>query len=183
MCGLSTAKEELDNIIRTTAATHIIIGPGPGRPSNSKLSERVAELALAGNLLDCDAVKIPVLGICLGHQAIGIAAGLELVESPLGAVHGVAVEIHHDGSGIFSSLPNPVAMVRYNSLVIQPGESELEITAWDDSGTLPMAFSHPLHPLQSLQFHPESCGSELGSKLLSAFISTSPGLQPWLAHG
>ena len=183
VCGLSTAIEELDNIIRATAATHIIIGPGPGRPSNSKLSERVAELALAGNLLDCDAIKIPVLGICLGHQAIGIAAGLELVESPLGAVHGVAVEIHHDGSGIFSSLPNPVAMVRYNSLVIQPGESELEITAWDDSGTLPMAFSHPLHPLQSLQFHPESCGSELGSKLLSAFISTSPGLQPWLAHG
>jgi anthranilate/para-aminobenzoate synthase component II len=112
-----------------------------------------------------------------------MAAGLELVESPLGAVHGVAVEIHHDGSGIFSSLPNPLAMVRYNSLVIRPDESELEVNAWDDSGTLPMAFSHPLHPLHSLQFHPESCGSEFGGKLLLAFISTTLDLQPRLAHG
>ena len=183
VCGLSTTKEQLNNIIATTAATHIIIGPGPGRPSNSKLSEYVAELALVGKLMDDNGRKIPLLGICLGHQAIGIAAGLGLVESPLGAVHGVAAEIHHNGEGMFSSIPNPIAMVRYNSLVIKPDESELDITAWDASGTLPMAFSHPIHPLHSLQFHPESCGSEFGSKLLDAFISTSPGLQPWVSHG
>lgn len=183
VCGLSTTKEMLDKIIATTAVTHIIIGPGPGRPSNSKLSEHVAELALTGNLLDDNGRKIPLLGICLGHQVIGIAAGLELVESPLGAVHGVAVDIHHDGNGMFSSIPNPIAMVRYNSLVIKPNESELDITAWDASGTLPMAFSHPLHPIHSLQFHPESCGSEFGSKLLDAFISTPPDIQPWVSHG
>ena len=64
-------------------------------------------------------------------------------------------------------------MVRYNSLVIQPGESELEITAWDDSGTLPMAFSHPLHPLQSLQFHPESFLTPEGAGLIRRFVEVT----------
>ena len=183
VCGLTTKAEEWTKIIRATSATHVILGPGPGRPSNSELTQYVTSLAMCGKLLDNEGQMIPLLGICLGHQAIGEAAGMELVESPLGAVHGVPVEIIHTGDDLFSGLPNPVMMTRYNSLTILPHNSELEISAWDDTNTLPMAFAHRKFPIHSLQFHPESCGSEFGLMLLDAFVSRAPDIQPWASHG
>ena len=183
VCGLTTKPDEWVDIIHSSSPTHVILGPGPGRPSNSELTQYLTSLAICGKFLDYDGRMIPLLGICLGHQAIGEAVGMELIESPLGAVHGVPVEIVHTGDDLFSGLPNPVMMTRYNSLTIVPGENELKITAWDETGTLPMAFAHRKFSIHSVQFHPESCGSEFGLMLLDTFISRAPDIQPWASHG
>jgi len=79
-------------------------------------------------------------------------------------------------------LASPAQMTRYNSLVLQPQQCDLKITAWDESRTLPMAFSHPTLPLDSVQFHPESCGSGFGLSLIAAFISREPDRQSCSAH-
>jgi len=181
-CGLTTGCQELPRLLRMTNPTHIILGPGPGRPTNSKLTMKIAKLAINGNLKNHQGMPIKLLGICLGHQAIGMAAGMKLVESPLGPVHGVPTNIFHDKEGLFSGLASPAQMTRYNSLVLQPQQCDLKITAWDESRTLPMAFSHPTLPLDSVQFHPESCGSGFGLSLIAAFISREPDLQSCSAH-
>ncbi|CAK0811345.1 unnamed protein product [Prorocentrum cordatum] len=94
--------------------THVVLGPGPGRPDASALTAELASEALSGRL------TAPLLGVCLGHQALGLARGWELAPSPLGAVHGVPEEIFHDGLQLFAGLPSPATMVRYNSLVLRP---------------------------------------------------------------
>jgi len=159
--------------------THIIIGPGPGRPEMSPLTMELAQCALAGSL------GIPLLGICLGHQALCLAAGCRLVASPRGPVHGVPEDIHHDGQQLFGGLPSPVRMVRYNSLVVLEAEAKTEeetidqqgrltACAWDESRTLVMAVRHTRLPVCGVQFHPESAGSCSGSALFNAFLRTAP---------
>ena len=131
----------------------IVIGPGPGRPEISPLSMHAASL------------DMPVLGICLGHQAIGLARGMELVESPLGPVHGVPSTIVADGNGLLSKGEH--VMTRYNSLVLR-GDGDVLVTANDETGTLPMEIRDG--NTYGLQFHPESIGSSGGMEVLSEFL-------------
>jgi anthranilate/para-aminobenzoate synthase component II len=116
---------------------------------------------------------IPLLGWCLGHQAIGLAAGWNLIESPLGAVHGVPSKITHDGSGLFQNTSEEIVMMRYNSLVLEATNEGLEANSWDESGSLIMGISHPTLPIEGVQFHPESVGSPDGLDLLTTFLNIS----------
>ena len=131
----------------------VVIGPGPGRPEISPLSMHAASL------------DTPVLGICLGHQAIGLTRGMELIESPLGPVHGVPSTIVADGNGLLSKGKH--VMTRYNSLVLR-GDGDISVTANDDTGTLPMEIRDG--NTYGLQFHPESIGSSGGMEVLSEFL-------------
>lgn len=131
----------------------IVIGPGPGRPEVSPLSMHAARL------------KLPILGICLGHQAIGITRGMQLIESPLGPVHGVPSEIIATGEGLLEKGVH--VMTRYNSLVLS-GKGNLEVTATDETGTLPMEIQDG--NAYGVQFHPESIGSPNGMAVLEEFL-------------
>ena len=110
-------------------------------------------------------LDMPVLGICLGHQAIGLARGMELIESPLGPVHGVPSTIVADGNGLLSKGKH--VMTRYNSLVLS-GDGNISVTANDGTGTLPMEIRDG--NTYGLQFHPESIGSIGGMEVLSEFL-------------
>lgn len=162
--------EYIEEILARTNPSHIVIGPGPGKPQQSPISMELARRALLGE-------TAPLLGICLGHQAIGIAAGMTLLHCPSGAVHGRTVDIHHDSTNLFSGFSSPLKMARYNSLIITDDEeSILNKTAWDQHGNI-MALSHPRFAVYGIQFHPESCASILGMELLSTFLSSPTGLQ------
>ena len=132
----------------------IVIGPGPGRPEISPLSIHAATLDL------------PTLGICLGHQAIGITRGMRLIESPLGPVHGVPSKIIADGSGVLQSGSH--IMTRYNSLILN-GEGNVKVTATDETGVLPMEIRDG--NTYGVQFHPESIGSPNGMAVLVEFLT------------
>ncbi|MCH1527816.1 MAG: chorismate-binding protein [Candidatus Poseidoniaceae archaeon] len=132
----------------------IVIGPGPGRPEISPLSIHAATLDL------------PTLGICLGHQAIGITRGMRLIESPLGPVHGVPSKIIADGSGLLQSGSH--IMTRYNSLILN-GEGNVKVTATDETGALPMEIRDG--NTYGVQFHPESIGSPNGMAVLVEFLT------------
>jgi len=163
-----------EEVLVKVRPTHVLLGPGPGRPDVSPLTMSLARRALDG------ALAIPLLGICLGHQALGLACGWEVVPSPLGAVHGVPESVHHDRRQLFADLASPACMVRYNSLVVQPppghaatpadGSSALQVAAWDETRTLVMAVRHPTLPVCGVQFHPESAGSRGGMQIFKAFL-------------
>ena len=131
----------------------IVIGPGPGRPEISPLSMHAAKS------------KIPVLGICLGHQAIGITRGMKLIESPLGPVHGVPSTVISDGNGLLRE--GKYSMTRYNSLILS-GSGDILVTGVDETGTLPMEIRDG--NTYGVQFHPESIGSEGGMEVLAEFL-------------
>ena len=153
--------------------SHIIIGPGPSVPNNSEISMQLAKMALEGKLQNNNS-HIPLLGLCLGHQAIGLAAGWGLIESPLGAVHGKPSQIVHDGKGLYRDLPNPITLMRYNSLILSPNNDTLIPTCWDESKTLLMGFRHSKLPIFGIQFHPESVGSPMGNHILLNFVNNKP---------
>ena len=132
----------------------IVIGPGPGRPEISPLSLHAAKS------------DSPVLGICLGHQAIGITRGMDLIESPLGPVHGVPSPILADGNGLLEKGEH--VMTRYNSLVLS-GNGRIDVTATDETGTLPMEIRDG--NTYGVQFHPESIGSQNGMAVLEEFLN------------
>jgi len=115
--------------------------------------------------------KIPILGVCLGHQAIGAAFGGEVVSAPR-IMHGKTSEIFHDGRTIFDGLPNPFPATRYHSLVVSPGSLPgcLEISAKTGDGVI-MGLRHREMTVEGVQFHPESILTETGKKLLSNFLS------------
>jgi len=156
-------------VLAEVSPTHVVLGPGPGRPDMSLLTMDLARRALAGTL------GTPILGICLGHQALGLANDWEVIASPLGPVHGTAEEVHHDSQSIFAGLPCPMRMVRYNSLVLRPPPhtctvNDLQVTAWDSTRTLVMGVRHTKRPIFGVQFHPESAGSHCGYQILKAFL-------------
>ncbi|MGB1802238.1 MAG: chorismate-binding protein [Candidatus Thalassarchaeaceae archaeon] len=163
-------KNQVDMLLEKYSPTHIILGPGPSRPEVSSLSMEIASRALENQLAISD-TPIPLLGWCLGHQAIGIAAGWDLVESPIGAVHGVPSKIKHDGSGLYTGLSNDLVMMRYNSLVLKETNGQLRVNSWDESDSLIMGISHPNLPIEGVQFHPESVGSPDGLELLKQFLN------------
>jgi anthranilate synthase/aminodeoxychorismate synthase-like glutamine amidotransferase len=163
---------QVDTWLDTHRPTHIILGPGPSRPEVSPLSMEIAHRALQNRLKILD-TPIPLLGWCLGHQAIGLVAGWNLIESPLGAVHGVPSRITHDGSGLFQNASEEVVMMRYNSLVLEATNEDIIANSWDESGSLIMGLSHPSLPIEGVQFHPESVGSPDGLALLRSFLNFS----------
>ncbi len=143
----------------------IVISPGPGRPENAGIIVDVIR-QFAG--------RIPILGICLGHQAIGAAFGGEIAPAAE-LVHGKASDIHHDGRSVFSGLKNPIRAVRYHSLAVRRATlpPELEVSAWTDDGEI-MGLRHRLFSVEGVQFHPESIGTECGLELLANFLNPRP---------
>ena len=143
--------------------TEIVISPGPCTP---------AEAGICVPLIREFAGKIPILGVCLGHQAIGQAFGGKIVRAQR-VMHGKLSPIAHDGRGVFAGLPSPFAATRYHSLAIEraslPGE--LEITATTDDGEI-MGVRHRRFAVEGVQFHPEAILTEHGHALLANFLST-----------
>lgn len=142
----------------------IIISPGPCTPNEAGIS------------VDCVrrfAGKIPLLGVCLGHQSIGQAFGGKIVRAPK-LMHGKTDTIRHDDAGLFAGLANPFVATRYHSLVIDPESlpDSLQVTAWTDTGGSRqiMGVRHRDYPLEGWQFHPESFLTEPGIELLSRFL-------------
>jgi anthranilate synthase component 2 len=138
----------------------LLLSPGPGRPEDAGIS---VPLAAA-----CIASAKPLLGVCLGHQAIGLAAGARIARAV--PVHGKTDLITHDGSGLFAGLPNPLTVTRYHSLVVEDLPPALCASAWSHDGTL-QALRHRSAPVHGVQFHPESITSEHGLPLLAAFLN------------
>lgn len=156
----------LDEIERL-APTHLIVSPGPCTPSEAGISVPCIE-RFAG--------KIPILGVCLGHQSIGQATGGVIVRAKQ-LMHGKTDSIHHDGEGLFKGLPNPVTATRYHSLVIRPDtlNSNFIVSAWaaaPDGSREIMGIRHKTWPLFGVQFHPESFLTEHGHDMLRAFLAT-----------
>jgi anthranilate/para-aminobenzoate synthase component II len=126
----------------------------------------IASAALSGD------ISIPLLGICLGHQAIGMAAGMEILRSENGPVHGSPRQCVHDGVGLFSGIESPTPFTRYNSLCVVPSHpSQLVETAVEEGSQMNMGLHHETLPIHSVQFHPESVGSRHGLQLLQNFLS------------
>jgi len=142
--------------------THIIISPGPCTPREAGISNDVVR-RFAG--------RVPILGVCLGHQCIGFAFGASIVRANR-LMHGKTSPIYHDGKGIYKGLSNPFIATRYHSLTIDPPTlpDEFEVTAWTDQEEL-MGIRHKTMPIEGVQFHPESFLTEEGPKLLANFLA------------
>ena len=142
----------------------IVISPGPCTP---------AEAGISVDLILRASGEVPILGICLGHQSIGVAFGAEIVRAPV-IMHGKTSPISHTQSELFAGLPSPFEATRYHSLVIAPESlpDSLKVNAWtlDPDGRTIMGVSHRAHPTWGVQFHPESILSESGKELLSNFL-------------
>ena len=144
-----------------SGADGLLISPGPGAPEQAGISVELART--------CIAKKHPLLGVCLGHQAIALACGSTVERT--WPVHGKVASIRHDGSGLFESLPSPFAATRYHSLAVPDPQPPLIANAWSDDGTV-MAMRHAAAPVHGIQFHPESVASEQGKAILSKFLET-----------
>ena len=140
----------------------IVISPGPCTPREAGISVELIE-RLQG--------KFPILGVCLGHQAIGAAFGGKIVRAPK-LFHGKTSQIHHDGKTIFRKLPDPLTATRYHSLIVERKSlpRELSITAETDDGII-MGLRHRRDKIEGVQFHPESVLTDAGRQLLSNFLS------------
>ena len=148
--------------IERLGAERIVVSPGPCTPNEAGVS-----LGLIRRL----AGRVPILGVCLGHQAIGQAFGGRIVHAKT-LMHGKVSSIHHAGKGVFSGLPTPYEATRYHSLAIERASlpAELEITAWTEDGEI-MGVRHRTLAVEGVQFHPESILTEHGHALLRNFTS------------
>jgi len=140
----------------------IVISPGPCTPQEAGISVEMIQ-KLAG--------KVPILGVCLGHQAIGAAFGGKIIRAPK-LFHGKTSQIRHDGSGVFRGLPNPFTATRYHSLIVERKSlpADLQVTAETDDDII-MGMQHKQYPLMGVQFHPESVLTDSGKQLLKNFLS------------
>ena len=152
--------------IAALAPSHIIVSPGPCSPAEAGISNAV--IAAFG-------ASIPILGVCLGHQCIGAALGgkIDRARRPM---HGKTSLVHHDGSGVFRGLPDPLTVTRYHSLIVlDEGLPEaLTVTARSEEGEI-MALAHRSWPLVGVQFHPEAVLTEHGHDLLAGFLAYAGG--------
>jgi anthranilate synthase/aminodeoxychorismate synthase-like glutamine amidotransferase len=151
--------------VQTLAPDGIVISPGPCTPR---------EAGVSVPLIQRFAGQIPILGVCLGHQAIGAAFGGDVVRAPR-IMHGKTSPIRHDGTGVFAGLPDPFDATRYHSLVIDPETlpPALLRTAWTDEGEI-MGVRHRSLFVEGVQFHPESILTLEGKRLLGNFLSRLP---------
>ena len=139
----------------------VLLSPGPCTPN---------EAGICLPLLEAAPTDLPILGVCLGHQAIGQAFGGEVVRAK-SLMHGKTSPIHHNGAGVFRGLHDPFTAARYHSLAVlaDPLPSVLEVTAWTDDGEI-MGLKHRDRPIYGVQFHPESIATEGGHQLLANFL-------------
>jgi anthranilate synthase/aminodeoxychorismate synthase-like glutamine amidotransferase len=149
--------------VATMRPERIVISPGPGTPDDAGISLDVIRRF---------GPTTPILGVCLGHQSIGQAYGATVARAPA-QMHGKTSEIRHASAGVFAGLPNPFTATRYHSLVVLKDTvtSDLEITAWSEDGLI-MGLRHRHHPVQGVQFHPESILTLEGKKLLANFLKS-----------
>jgi para-aminobenzoate synthetase component 2 len=151
--------------IRGIAPTGVLISPGPGRPEEAGVSlDLIAKLG----------ATTPIFGVCLGHQSIAQHFGASVVRAER-LMHGRTSEIHHEGRGVFESLPSPLTATRYHSLIVERDTipDEIEVTAWTDRGEV-MGIRHTTLPIEGVQFHPESFLTEHGHELIRNWLSTLP---------
>lgn len=148
--------------LKQLSFSKMVISPGPGTPDNAGIS--LSAIQAFEN-------KCPILGICLGHQAIAQYFGFSIIKAPV-PMHGKIDEIIHDEKGLFSGIKNPLSVVRYHSLIVQnsSNESPLTITATNKQGLI-MGLRHKILPIESVQFHPEAIKTEFGLKMISNFVS------------
>lgn len=151
----------LTALVRDTARA-VLVSPGPGHPADAGQSERV--------VLEAAELGIPLLGVCLGHQAIATAFGGRVGHAPE-LLHGITSVVRHDGTGVFADLPDGFAATRYHSLAVDPASvpDELEVTARTDHGVI-MGIRHRSAPIEGVQFHPESVLTEGGHALLGRWL-------------
>jgi len=142
-------------------ADGIVISPGPGRPEGAGVSMEVVR-QWAG--------RLPILGVCLGHQCIGAVYGARIVHAP-DIMHGKPSDVHHRGGGVLAGLPSPFTATRYHSLVVEGVPGELEVTAETADGVV-MAVRHRSLPVEGVQFHPESILTTEGPRLLGNFLAS-----------
>ncbi len=172
--GAQVSVERNDSpALRDRVAEHdsVLISPGPGNPDGAGQS-----LAVIG---DCHERGIPLLGVCLGHQALAQWCGARIIHAPR-IVHGQTSEISHDGDGLFASLPSRLHVTRYHSLAVDPASvpGELRVTArtvptHEDPQSVVMALAHRTKPMVSVQFHPEAVLTEAGYPLLANWLASS----------
>ncbi len=155
-----TTLEEIDKM----KPQRLVISPGPSIPLRAGISNDV--IKHFGSTL-------PILGVCLGHQCIGYSYGATIGRAKE-IMHGKSSLIHHNSQGVLAGLPNPFSAIRYHSLVVQREEFPdcLEVTAWTDDGTI-MGLRHRQHPVEGVQFHPESFMTQVGKDLLKNFLQLS----------
>jgi len=148
--------------IAALAPSHIVISPGPGRPEDAGLTPGVIERF---------GPSVPILGVCLGHQAIGLVCGGRIVRAPV-PMHGKTSVIEHDGRGVFAGLATPIEASRYHSLVVEEQglPDVLEISARSRGDGIIMGLRHKTWPLQGVQFHPESVLTSEGRRMLRNFL-------------
>ena len=144
----------------------VVVSPGPGDPSEAGISVAAIQRF---------ASRVPVLGVCLGHQCIGTAFGGRIERAAVGPVHGKTSEVEHDGSGVFSGLPAPLTATRYHSLAIEEETfpEDLRVTARSSDGVV-MGVMHRELPVEGVQFHPESVLTVNGPALLENFVRSVP---------
>ena len=152
--------------IRMMRPSRILISPGPGRPEDAGITVDVIRA--------CDG-SMPILGVCLGHQAIGYAFGGKVVHAPV-LMHGRTSWIRHEHSALYAGLPNPFEATRYHSLVISPENvpAELEVTARTDDGVI-MGVKHRHLPIEGVQFHPESILTTHGGQIIRNWLKGEQG--------
>jgi len=140
----------------------ILISPGPGTP---------ADAGLSNDVIRTWAERVPIFGVCLGHQCIGEVYGGIVSRAPE-VVHGKTSTVHHDGAGLFTDLPTPLEATRYHSLIVERDSvpDYLEISAWTDDG-LVMGLRHRSLPVEGVQFHPESVLTDAGHDLVRNFLT------------
>ena len=159
--------DEIDiDEIRKLAPASIVISPGPGTPDSAGVS--ISAVRMLGS-------STPILGVCLGHQAIGQAYGGKVVRARK-LMHGKTSMIEHQSTGLFAGVPSPLEVMRYHSLTVERESlpAELEVIAWSSEDKAEVhAMRHRVHPVWGVQFHPESVMTQSGKKLLSNFLELS----------
>lgn len=155
--------------VRESDPAGILISPGPGRPVEAGITE-----GLIGTLGE----RTPILGVCLGHQAIGEVYGANVVHAPE-LMHGKTSRIYHDGKGVFEGVDDGFTATRYHSLVLDPETvpGVLEVTARSDDGVI-MGVRHREYPVEGIQFHPESILTEAGPAIIANWLNQKPKSQP-----
>lgn len=149
------------NALERLNPDYIVISPGPSNPSNAGISLEVIKY-FAG--------KVPILGVCLGHQAIAQAFGAEVrpADRPM---HGKTSLIRHENKGLFNNLPNPLTVARYHSLIVHDVPDDIKVTATSEAGEI-MALRHRNYDIEGVQFHPESIITPYGKQILNNFLHT-----------